>query len=338
MGYDITKDIKLQDFYTSPKGQRKERPWRMKKINSLRAAESYERLGYMRYAERVRDCACTLQFLQEVESGQKYLKAAYFCHVRLCPMCNWRRSLKIFHEVSRVVDETQRQHPHLKPLFLTLTVRNCEADELDNTIKHMMESWRKLVNHRAFMRVVKGWFRALEVSYNKTEDTYHPHFHAILMVDKSYGTAKGKYIDIYEWVRLWRVSAQLDYDPVCDIRKVKGHKIHKAVAEVAKYAVKSADYLHEDDEVTDKVVKTLTDALHRKRLFAYGGILKVIAKELGSEKPDEGDLVYVDDKVMRGDVAHILVTYRWTSGVSDYVRQTGLSDYIRRKIRTSAPP
>ena len=262
-----------------------------------------------------------LQFLQEVKSGEKYLQAAYFCHVRLCPMCNWRRSLKIFHEVSRVMDEAQRRRPNLKPLFLTLTVRNCGADELDGTIKHMMESWRKLVNHRSFMGITEGWLRVLEVSYNEAEDTYHPHFHVILMVDKSYGTSKGKYIDIHEWVRLWRVSARLDYDPICDIRKVKGHKIQKAVAEVAKYTVKSANYLHQDDDTTDKIVKTLTDALYRKRLIAYGGILKVIAKELGAEKPDEGDLIHIGDEVMRGDIAHVIVTYHWASGVSHYIRQ-----------------
>lgn len=317
-----TKNQTLQDFYTDHKGRTKERPWKLKKEKSLHLADVYERTGFARYADRVRECGCQLQFQREIESGKMRIQSAMLCHVRLCPMCNWRRSLKIFHEVSKVMDGCINRESNLRPIFLTLTVKNCNGQDLDETIKHIFKSWKTLTEHRQFRDNIKGWFRALEVTYSEKHSNYHPHIHCILLVDKSYfDKSNKKYIDQPRWQHLWRTSAKLDYDPIVDIRKVKNHKNHKAVAEVAKYTTKDSDYLKPNDQLTDSIVTTLTNALYRKRLYAYGGIMKIIAKELDALTPDEGNLVNIDEDVIRDDVAYAIETYRWTSGASDYIRR-----------------
>jgi plasmid rolling circle replication initiator protein Rep len=57
-------------------------------------------------------------------------------------------------------------------------------------------------------------------------------------------------------------------------------------------------------------------------LYAYGGILKQIAKELNAEQPDNGDLVHInEDETIRNDVGEMVVTYRWNMGLANYYRE-----------------
>ena len=181
-----------------------------------------------------------------------------------------------------------------------------------------------MTKHSKMQRIVKGWFRALEVTYNDDSDTFHPHLHAVIMVDKSYFKAGCKdYMETADWVQMWRTAAKLDYDPVCDVRRVKGKRKHKAIAEVAKYTMKDTDFIKEAPDLTDTLVYFLSTGLKNRRLFAFGGILKDIAKQMGAESPDEGDLIHVDDDAIRGDVATMLEVYHWNFGIADYVRAGG---------------
>jgi plasmid rolling circle replication initiator protein Rep len=311
---NIKKDV-LQD-----KKCGKEQPWRPKKIRNLKLANSLNRLGDKKKANRVWWCSSALGFLKSLETGEKRLQSADFCRERLCPMCQWRKSIKVFNQVSKVMDKAEQEHKELVPIFLTLTLKNCFADNLSNTLDNIFNGWKNVINHRKIKRIVKGWFRALEVTYNSEDDTFHPHIHAILLVEKRY--FKGKdYMETTEWVQMWRTSMKLDYDPICDIRKVKVNKgKHKAVAEVAKYTLKDSEFLTDDNDLTDKLVNVLGTSLRGRRLFAFGGLLKKIAKEIGIEELAEGDLVHIDDENIREDVATVLEIYRWNFGLANYIK------------------
>src|SRR5690606_12341063 len=110
---------------------------------------------------------------------EKRLTWANFCRVRLCPMCAWRRSLVIAHQIKAVAHEAVKRQS-MRWLFLTLTIRNCTGDDLIDTISHLMKSWRRLSQRKLFSDVVVGWFRSLEITRNLLDDTYHPHFHVLL--------------------------------------------------------------------------------------------------------------------------------------------------------------
>lgn len=295
------------------------RPWRQKKMKTVELSNSFRRLGQVQKADRIRECGSQLTFAVNCDTGEKQLHDANFCRERLCPMCAWRRSLKIFWAVSRVMDGVQQRHSELVPLFLTLTLRNCMGDELSSTLDSIFAGWGRMSHNDRFKRLISGWFRALEVTYNPENDTYHPHIHAIILVDKAY--FKGKdYMQTQDWVRLWRRSLRLDYDPVCDIRKVRGRK-RKAVAEVAKYAVKDTDYIHKGDpDLTDRIVDVLSASLKGRRLYAFGGVMKDEAKALNVLQADEGDLTHIEEDTVRADVGTLLVTYRWKFGFGLYVK------------------
>ncbi len=113
------------------------------------------------------------------------------------------------------------------------------------------------------------------MAYNKKEDTYHPHYHVLLVVTSSYFTYKN--IKKSKWTKLWLQIAQLDYDSIIDVRAVKSRcRIEKGkeilvkkryielriVSEISKCAVKSGDYLFKNNKnLTDEVVGTLESFL-----------------------------------------------------------------------------
>lgn len=316
----------------------RERPWRTHKRTSRAIAASLYRI-YQEHprknqwakkrSDRIQQCSNYLQFgdYANTETGEvtRRLVAAQFCRDRLCPMCAWRKSLVMYGQISQIMDWVDAEtEGDAVPLFLTLTVRNCAGDELDQTVELLLKSWSRMMTSRGRRRpwkVALGWFRALEITYNKTENTWHPHIHAIVLVPKSYFKDPDKYIDQPGWIAEWRWALGVDYDPSVDIRTVKGDRA-KAVAEVAKYTVKPGDWLDLDDaDGTDRRVELLAKVLKGRRLTALGGIMKTAKAALKLEDVEQADLVLTDAEKaeMRGEVLVALIRFEWQIGPTNYV-------------------
>lgn len=315
---EAAKYVRLDDTI---KGKRQ--PWRQKKTKTMPLADALHELGHNKKANRVWWCGAELVYDNEPCEGGRLISAG-FCRERLCVMCAWRKSIRVFYHLSNVLDVAQDERPDLETIFLTLTVKNAPGGHLPALVDNMVKGWARLSEHRRWRQSVVGYFRAMEITYNEKDNTYHPHFHAILLVDKPYFFDPKRYLHTTDWVQLWRTSARLDYDPVVDVRAVKTNKGRKraAVAEVAKYTVKESDIIHADRERTVRVVEALGAALAGRRLYAFGGLMKVIARRMKVDKPDEGDLVNITgEDTMREDVAQALVAYAWDFGARDYFRR-----------------
>lgn len=358
----------------------RERPWKTHKTNSLLLSESFNRLGKENKALNVENCGSLLKFNVCPEGHEKRLFWANFCRVRLCPMCSWRRSLLVAHQIKTVAHEaTKRQK--MRWLFLTLTMKNCSSDDLIDSINHMMKSWERLSRRKVFKNAVVGWFRGFEITRNLDDGTYHPHFHVLLGVYPSYfDTKKNLYLKQEDWVLLWQECLKVDYMPVVDVRIVKNKRnVEKeaklleskgievsndgrliesdlsgsAVAELAKYSTKSEDYIvynqykHKqkgknvtvvpvlssgvNETETDKAVNDLDNAISRRRLLAYGGLLKevwnelLIAGKVQDAEDDQADLVHVDDDseckcgVCGSNMLEEL--YKWIPNVKNYIKK-----------------
>lgn len=318
--YNI-KDKILKDVNASGKDNN----WKERKKSTLDLADSYKRIGSNKYY-RVLDCSTFLEFRLAVDNSLK-LSNANFCKVRLCPMCSWRRSLKIFGQVSRVMDHVEENYNY-KYIFLTLTVKNCYGEDLRDTLDLMTKAFNTMTRRKAFKQAVNGYFRSLEITYNKENDTYHPHFHMILAVDNSYFTQSRIYLSQNDWTELWKSCLKVDYTPIVDVRRIKkddNKGFGKAVAETAKYTVKAEDFLIRDDKgniqenLTDEVVETLDYALHRKRLTSFGFVFKEIHKKLNLDDTEDGDLTNTDNEDLREDLTNIILRYQWNIGIKNYV-------------------
>lgn len=288
-----------------------------KKKDALLLADVYDRLGLDGRMARVADCGSFLEY--HVTPEAKMLHSANFCKDRLCPMCNWRRSLKIFGQVSQVMDELERQQYRF--LFLTLTVRNCSSEDLPATVQVLYDGWRQLYHkHKIFRRSIEGTFRSLEITRNFKAGTYHPHLHVILAVRPDY--FRCGYIPQSDWSYMWRSCCSLDYNPIVDIRTIKPNDkgLSGAVAEVAKYAVKSSDFLRGTSDDMARTAWDFLTALSGRRLCSFTGIFTKVRKALALDDIESGDLINVDGNDLRDDVAYMIVRYRWAAGF--YERST----------------
>ena len=304
----------------------KEIDWKGKKLKNLELAESYKRLG-LKKAYRVKECGTLLSF-KKIEEDLKKLFKANFCKDRLCPMCSWRRSMKVFGQVSKVMDRALEDKEY-RFLFLTLTVKNCTGEELSREIDKMFKSFELLFKRKEVKNIVIGYFRGLEVTHNldknsKDYDTYHPHFHIILMVNKSYFTQSVQYISQKKWTELWKDCLKADYTPIVNVKAFKTackEQTRKSICEVAKYTVKDNDYLVEDIEMTDNTVSILNNALKGRRLIAFGKKFRKIHKELNLDDAEKGDLINTDvDDTIRQDVEEIIENYKWNFGFKQYFK------------------
>lgn len=285
-------------------------------------AQSYYRLEKYNKYERCLNCGTLLEFYHPINEcgsvGDGKLYKANFCKDRLCPLCSWRRSYKIFGQVSKVIDYLGLQY---KYLFLTLTIPNCLPESLNDTIDYMYKSWSKFIRLPVFKETVLGWFRSLEVTRNSKRDDYHPHFHIVLAVDKKYSKRSSSYITHSQWLDMWRYAAQDDRITQVHIETIKqsigasdARLLGSAIAEVAKYAVKSADYLFEGNEsLTDYIVDVLGEALHGRRLCAFGGELRKAHRLLKLDDAENGDLVGSSDEINES-IAYLICRYAWSSG------------------------
>ena len=230
-------------------------------------------------------------------------------------MCNWRRSLKLYSQVSQVMDILESEGYCF--LFLTLTLRNCPWDELPAAIDDFLSGWR-FMYHKApiFRRAVCGTSRALEITVNHGARTYHPHLHVVLAVKPSYFKSKD-YISQAQWTQLWRSCCDISYDPIVNIKRIK--ETSQGFKEISKYAVKGSDFLVGSPELMQRHVSNFLAGLSGRRLVGSTGVFKRVQRELCLDDPETGDLVITDGQQLRDDVYCMMVRYGWCSGV--YVRR-----------------
>lgn len=293
----------------------KDRNWRGRKLLSLRLADIFQELGYKQaLIQRIQSCGELLQFIQQ-EDGSLKLYQAYFCKNKLCPMCNWRRSMKYSYQTSQIVDEAIKQNPKGRFLFLTLTVKNVPGDQLNETISQLTKSFDRLFRRAKIQKNLLGYLRSVEVTHNEQEDTYHPHIHVLMMVKSSYFKNKDCYISQKEWGDMWSQSLKVDYVPMVDIRAVKetGKGLKGAILETAKYPIKPIKL----DIDNKQVVDDLYNGLYRKRQLGYGGLFKIIKKQLQLDDVENGDLIHTTDNNDLS-IGMKIIAY-WNVARQDYV-------------------
>ena len=259
------------------------------KTASRKVSEIYsesDSILQQRHGERIAICAHSLTFLRQ--DGNVYkLHTAKFCRVRLCPMCQWRRSLiwqaKFYSNLGEIIKQT----PNARWLFLTLTVRNCEVTDLRETINQMNIAWNKFRLYKEFKNVI-GWTRTIEVTHNKENNTAHPHFHVVLMVKSGYFSGKN-YVTHEQWCKAWQQALNVNYTPIVDIKAVKSNKsdnFKELTDYVLKYAVKPSDMVENPAWFLE-----LSKQLFKLRFIAHGGLLKEAFKNVDYERDTEGDII-----------------------------------------------
>lgn len=231
-----------------------------------------------RRSEHIQVCGSMLQFLKErnlvSEEIRRRLVKGNFCKYRFCPMCQWRMARKVCREVLGRLRTINEAHNGVALLFLTLTIKNEPITELKSTVKHLSQAFQRLQQSKQYKCAVLGSIRAIEFLGDNTEQgECHPHFHCLLVVNKSYFTSRD-YINFEEWTNLWQRCLRVNYRPVINVQRVKPKgkmsAIVAAALEVVKYSVTSSDLeklSKEDFQELDKQTRNI-------RQYNYSGELK----------------------------------------------------------------
>lgn len=247
-----------------------------KKKKNPKFSSYIEPLVTKKLTERIKECGDFLQMLSDLSLENSKLHKANFCGNRFCPMCSWRVACKDSLEIS-ILMEHLRKEGNKEFVFLTLTTPNVNGTDLDCSIKGYNKSFERLMKRKDVKSIVKGYIRKLEVTYNsdktsKSYDTYQPHFHVVLAVNKSYFTQSSQYINHDRWLNLWR-EATGDYSITqVDVRKAKIND-YKEVYELAKYSAKDTDYL-----TNREVFAIFYKALKGKQVLVFSGLFKDVHK------------------------------------------------------------
>lgn len=291
------------------------------------------------YKTRTLSCSGYLGFA--VINGDLKLRHGNFCHVPLCPLCRYRRSLVAMVKVAQAAVQIKQDYPTYHFALLTLTVKNCPVEELRETLKLMSSAWTKMTRRKQWP--AKGFMRRLEIGREKVRPQYcHPHYHCILLVNSSYFKSR-YYLSQQAWTELWKSCLGVDYKPMVDIRRIyvpKGTKaigttaenaemraLWKAVGYVTKYVSKESDLLWQmspnqimSSQENIEWFEELFNQLHNVKFTSAGGMFKKYINLNEQEMTDE-ELIYSGlesfeferDDENDGSVAEDLDTYwfRW---------------------------
>lgn len=227
----------------------------------------------------VNSCGDRLVFLADETLKHRKLEFGIFCKKRMCPTCAKRKSLRLILALSLFVEYINRNHPTYEYIFLTLTAPNVPGEALRDELLRYSRSFDNMIRRKKYKKVIKGFVRKLEITYNQERNDYHPHYHVIIAVNKRYFKSED-YINHSEWLADWQQAMNDTSITSVNIKKVYDKKVgstsemgrttvSSGILELSKYVGKSSDYLKNDD-----VFLTFWNALYRMRDMTFGGVFK----------------------------------------------------------------
>lgn len=258
---------------------------------------------------RLRVCGDYLLFLKSEKGGYR-LKKANLCENRFCPLCSSIRARKnavILLELLEYAREIEKK----EFIFLTLTAPNVVGEKLEAEIKDFNNSFKKFVASKEITKICKGYIRKLEVTYNAEANTYHPHFHIIFAVNKSYFRSSD-YLSVKKLLELWKKFKKDETITQVDISKVRMNSI-KEVLEMATYSAKASDLYDNGQEVFN----TFYGALRGKQEITFGGIFTELKK-----MRDDGELVTENIESLKQlqEIAIKKVWHKWKKENKEYFK------------------
>ena len=229
--------------------------------------------------QAIQNCSHFMRFHTDVTLEKRKLMQANSCNNRFCPMCAYRKARKdgLKHMIMMKKLKLDKKYSFI---FLTLTAPSVSGERLRDEIDDYAASFKRFAKLKEFEKMNVGYIRKLEITYNKKRNDYHPHYHILICVNKSYFTSRD-YIKQKKWLEMWKIAKRDMTITQVDVRKADKNSF----LEIAKYAAKDSDYL-----LNQNVFDVFYDSLKGKQVITYNKIFKELAK-----KYDNGELDYLKD-------------------------------------------
>lgn len=187
----------------------------------------------------VSTCANYLVFNDYYTVDQVRLVKASTCKKSLlCAFCAARRAAKSVDKYLGTVEAVMASQPSLKPVMITLTVKNGES--LKERYNHLKTAYRTLQRRRKHHKQGRGWTEFAKVQgviysyeFSKGSTGWHPHIHMVALLS--------------DWIDQKALSAEwqeITGDSfIVDVRRIRPGETGLAAGmlEVFKYALKFQD-------------------------------------------------------------------------------------------------
>ena len=260
--------------------------------------ENPNRQELKKLAVNVTGCANYLMFHDYYTVDQLRLVGAMTCKKSLlCAFCAARRAAKLVEKYLPTVQTILASQPHLKPVMITLTVKNGES--LPERYRHLKTAYRRLQKLRSHTIEGRKWTEFAKVqgaihSYEFTKPVtgWHPHIHMVALLSD--------WIDQKAFSAEWQAITGDSF--IVDIRRITADTeidLAGGMLEVFKYALKFQDL-------------TLPDTFHAyetlkgKRLMGSFGVLR------GLEEPES----LLDDPLE--DLPFLELLYQFSARKASY--------------------
>ena len=200
-----------------------------------------------------------------LQDGKKI--SSRYCNQRWCLTCNRIRTAKMINGYKEPLAELK------EPQFVTLTIPNIKAKYLKSTIEDMNTSLKAIRKNlkKTYNIELKG-LRKYECTYNKKENSYHPHFHLILESKE----ASTKLIDL--WLNKYPKASR----KAQDLRPAN----EESIIELCKYFTK---VISKDNDYNPKALDIMFRAAKGKRTFQPIGIKKTVSEDIEEIQAQEID-------------------------------------------------
>lgn len=289
----------------------------IKSIELARSERIYKR------GERIQSCLDYWEWdLYENNKLMDLQKVNRCMNNRFCPNCKKFELAKFIHSYSKEFRGLLIKN--YNPYLLTLTVPNVKGEDLKETIEKINQTFNRFFKalsqpvgqgkHGFGERIMEfqGALKVLEITYNKIENTFHPHLHCMMFgidypelefqknIPGAWSNKRQSYnmnsnMDIH-MMKLWYMCynkirlTKKNYDNLsdnwydlymCDIREMD----EQGVYEVLKYTFKDTDVS------SYYVFKTLVNSLEKKRIRQGYGILR----GLKCEDIEDGEMQGIEE-------------------------------------------
>lgn len=233
--------------------------------------------------DRLKECGNFIKFQSSEDKTKFILAGGNFCNNRFCPFCSWLKAKRTAFELLELIKVVEYEEKFAF-LFITLTVPNVPKESLREEIENFNISFNRLWKTKEFKAFNKGFIRKLEITYNEERNDYHPHFHLVVAVNKSYFTSRD-YMSKRRLLELWQRATRNPNITQVDIKPCRMDTI-KQVMELATYSAKQGD-LYSSKEVFDGFY----EGLFRKKLLVYNGIFKEYKKKIDIGEVDPTQVI-----------------------------------------------
>jgi hypothetical protein len=209
-----------------------------------------------------------------IQKGKKII--GEYCNSRICNICNRIRTAKFINGYMAPLEALGQTE------FVTLTIPNVPGEALRSTIKLMLRNLSNIVRVLRERRNIQlNGLRKIEVTYNKTKNTFHPHIHMI--VDSAAGE-----IIIKEWLHRYPKAKRKGQD--CKTANQGSY------LELFKYATKIIEYQKNKDhlQIIPYAIDVIMCALHQVRTFQTFGKIERVSEEVEELQAAEYDIIEED--------------------------------------------